>query len=140
MGGAKGLIMKVVCGIPAVERKFFKNNHLKMGISARGGLEPAFRVLFSAIFHGVSPRNFHQGRKRRILAGRKTVAFCGGSTYKFFICIGRSAFARGYQKSKFNSVLSAHHSFAAPISPGLWHAAYRSTHPGRLLLALRRAI
>jgi hypothetical protein len=27
-----------------------------------GGLEPAFRVLFSAIFHGVSLGNFHQGR------------------------------------------------------------------------------
>jgi hypothetical protein len=29
--------------------------------SARGGLEPAFMVLFSAIFHGVSLGNFHQG-------------------------------------------------------------------------------
>jgi hypothetical protein len=26
-----------------------------------GGLEPAFMVLFSAIFHGVSLGNFHQG-------------------------------------------------------------------------------
>jgi hypothetical protein len=26
-----------------------------------GGLEPAFRVLLSAIFHGVSLGNFHQG-------------------------------------------------------------------------------
>jgi hypothetical protein len=25
-----------------------------MGISARGGLEPRFRVLFSAIFHGIA--------------------------------------------------------------------------------------
>ena len=49
-------------GIPVVERKFFKNNHLKVGISARGGLEPAFRVLFSAIFQGVTLGNFHQGR------------------------------------------------------------------------------
>jgi hypothetical protein len=47
------------------ERKFLKNNHLKVGISARGGLEPSFRVLFSALFHGVSLGNFHQGRKRR---------------------------------------------------------------------------
>ena len=33
-----------------VKRKLFNNNHL----NARGGLEPLFRVLFSAIFHGVS--------------------------------------------------------------------------------------
>ena len=26
-----------------------------------GGLEPAFRALFSAIFHSVSLGNFHQG-------------------------------------------------------------------------------
>jgi hypothetical protein len=29
-----------------------------------GGLEPRFRVLFSAIFHGVSLGNFHQGRNQ----------------------------------------------------------------------------
>jgi hypothetical protein len=28
-----------------------------------GGLEPHFRVLFSAMFQGVSLGNFHQGRK-----------------------------------------------------------------------------
>ena len=33
-----------------------------MGISARGGLEPHFRVLFSAIFQGVSLGKFRQGR------------------------------------------------------------------------------
>jgi hypothetical protein len=48
------------------------------------------------------------------------VAFCGGSTYKVFICIGRSAFPRAYQKSQYNAVLSAHHSFAAPIPAGLF--------------------
>ena len=37
--------------VQALERKLFKNNHLDGGISARGGLEPAFRVLSSAIFH-----------------------------------------------------------------------------------------
>jgi hypothetical protein len=44
--------MKAVSDIPAVERKLFKNNHLNAASSARGGLEPGFRVLFSAIFHG----------------------------------------------------------------------------------------
>jgi hypothetical protein len=47
--------MKVVNGIPAVERKSFKNNHLSASASARGGLEPHFWVLFSAVFH-VLPR------------------------------------------------------------------------------------
>jgi hypothetical protein len=45
-----------------LERKCFKNNDLQDGISALGGLEPALRVLFSAIFHGVSLGNFHQSR------------------------------------------------------------------------------
>jgi hypothetical protein len=31
----------------------FKNNDLKMSISARGGLEPRFSVLLSAIFQGL---------------------------------------------------------------------------------------
>ena len=57
--------------ISVVERKLFKNNHLQVGISARGGLEPHFRVLLSAIFHGVSLGNCHQGRKWRILAEAK---------------------------------------------------------------------
>jgi hypothetical protein len=51
-------------GIPVVERKLFKSNHLKAGISARGGLEPHFRILFSAIFQGVTLGNFHQGRNQ----------------------------------------------------------------------------
>jgi hypothetical protein len=33
-----------------LEHKFFKTNHLDYGTSARGGLEPRFRVLFSTIF------------------------------------------------------------------------------------------
>ena len=37
-------------------------------------------------------------------------------------CIGRSAFPRGYQKSQLSAVLSAHHSCAAPIPPGLLKA------------------
>jgi hypothetical protein len=32
-----------------------------MAWQCSGGLEPAFRVLLSAIFHGVSLGNFHQG-------------------------------------------------------------------------------
>jgi hypothetical protein len=51
-------------GIPVVERKLFKSNNLKVGISARGGLEPHFRILFSAIFQGVTLGNFHHGRNQ----------------------------------------------------------------------------
>jgi hypothetical protein len=36
-----------------------------------GGLEPHFRVLFSAIFHGIAQGNCDQGRKRRILVEGK---------------------------------------------------------------------
>ncbi len=39
--------------------------------SARGGLEPALRVLFSAIFHGVSLGNFHQSSNLRKVAEEK---------------------------------------------------------------------
>ena len=34
-----------------------------MASSARGGLEPRFRVLFSAIFHGVPSEKRQSGRK-----------------------------------------------------------------------------
>jgi hypothetical protein len=74
-----------------------------------GGLEPHFRVLFSAIFQGFTRENFHQGGKPVELGGSKSVVFCGVS----------------------NALLSTDHSFAPPILPGLlwgdkrWHAACR---------------
>jgi hypothetical protein len=34
-----------------------------MGISARGGLEPGFRVPFSTIFHGIALEKRKSGRK-----------------------------------------------------------------------------
>src|SRR5580692_706371 len=40
---------------------------------ARGGLEPHFRVLFSAIFHGVSLGDFHQGRNQKGGKGQSTI-------------------------------------------------------------------
>jgi hypothetical protein len=53
---------------------------------------------------------------------------------QIFICIGRSAFPQEYQKSRYNAVFSAHHSFAAPIPPGLPlgpdDAAVGFSHPG----------
>jgi hypothetical protein len=48
-----------------------------------GGLERDFRVLFSAIFHGVSLRDFHQGRKQRILAEEKLWRFVAALHTKF---------------------------------------------------------
>jgi hypothetical protein len=41
----------------------FKNNNLRVGISARGGLEPGFRVPFSTIFHGNALEKRYSGRK-----------------------------------------------------------------------------
>ena len=53
----------------------FEFKQLRSGVDSNyvlgGGLEPHFRVLFSAIFHGVSLGNFHEGRKRRILVEGK---------------------------------------------------------------------
>jgi hypothetical protein len=40
-----------------------------------GGLEPHFRVLFSAIFHGVSLGNFRQGRNLWKVAEAKVWSF-----------------------------------------------------------------
>jgi hypothetical protein len=44
---------------------------IKLKRCARGGLEPHFRVLFSAVFHGVASGNCHQSGKWRILAEAK---------------------------------------------------------------------
>ena len=65
-----------------LKRKLFNNNHL----NARGGLEPAFRVLFSAIFQGVSLGNFHQGRKLRKVAEAKVWSILVNPR-TFFMCV-----------------------------------------------------
>ena len=46
-------------------------NEMDLNYVLGGGLEPHFRVLFSAIFHGISLGNFYQGRKPRILVEGK---------------------------------------------------------------------
>jgi hypothetical protein len=46
-----------------------------VGISARGGLEPDLRVLFSAILHGVSLGIFHQGGNLWKIAEAKVWSF-----------------------------------------------------------------
>jgi len=84
-----------------------------------GGLEPHFRVLFSAIFQGVTLGNFHQGRKRRILAEEKLWRFVAALHTNFFYVLVVLLFPGDIKNPKFNAVLSAHHSFAAPIPPGL---------------------
>jgi hypothetical protein len=47
---------------PEIDQKVGKTAARPISSSARGGLEPAFRVLFSAIFHGVSLEDFYQDR------------------------------------------------------------------------------
>ena len=55
-------IVLVVLGLESI-RKSQKLLHARFSSSARGGgLEPHFRVLFSAIFQGVTLVNFRQGR------------------------------------------------------------------------------
>jgi hypothetical protein len=68
---ASAYVSKTDNGIPVVERKFFKNNHLKVGISARGGLEPGFWVPFSLIFHSIAQGNCHQrGKLRKVVEAK----------------------------------------------------------------------
>ena len=81
--------------------------------SARGGLNPILGLcfpLFSMLFPGrisIKVETCGTGRKQKCgLLWRLYI--------QVFICIGRSAFPRGYQKSQFNGVLSAPHSFARP--------------------------
>jgi hypothetical protein len=50
------------------------------------GLEPHFRVLFSAIFHGVSVGNFHQGRNLWKVAEAKVWSFLVNPPTKF-LCV-----------------------------------------------------
>jgi hypothetical protein len=55
-------------------RKCLNLSHLKVEwirTICWGGLEPAFRVLFSAIFHGVSLGKFHQSSNLRKVAEEK---------------------------------------------------------------------
>ena len=51
-----------------------------------GGLEPAFRVLFSTIFPGVSLGNFHQGRNLWKVAEAKVWSFLVNPR-TFFMCV-----------------------------------------------------
>jgi hypothetical protein len=68
---------------PEIDQKVTKTAARPIFSSARGGLEPAFRVLFSAIFHGFSLGKFHQGRKRRILVEGKLLQNVVICTYIF---------------------------------------------------------
>src|SRR6516162_8144616 len=51
-----------------------------------GGLEPHLRVLFSAIFQGVSLGNFHQGRNLRKVAEAKVWSILVNPR-TFFMCV-----------------------------------------------------
>jgi hypothetical protein len=68
-----GAILNLSKRLSVLEHKLFKNNHLQIGISARGGLEPHFRVLFSAVFHvfprGISIRVEACGSERKQKCG-----------------------------------------------------------------------
>jgi hypothetical protein len=71
-----------------VYRKWFNLSHLKVELCSRG-LEPAFKILFSVISM-VFPWGISNRVKPVEVGGSKSVVFCGGSTYKVFICVGRS--------------------------------------------------
>jgi hypothetical protein len=87
---------------PKSIKKSEKLLHARFPPLPGGGLEPDLRVLFSAIFHGVSLGNFHQGRKRRILAEEKLWRFVAVLNTNFLYVLV-AAFPRGYQKSQLNT-------------------------------------
>jgi hypothetical protein len=89
-----------------------------VGIFARGGLEPHFRVLFSAIFQGFIRENFHQGRNQWNWAEPKVWSFVAILRTKF-LYVWQFYLSTGYQKYQFDELLSTQHSFAPPIPPGL---------------------
>jgi hypothetical protein len=72
-GGGGVEILNLFKRLSVLKRKFLKKNHLEVGISARGGLEPQFRVLFSAVFHvfprGISIRVETCGSERKQKCG-----------------------------------------------------------------------
>jgi hypothetical protein len=96
-----------------------------VGVSARGGLEPGFRVLFSAIFPGVSLENFHQGRNRWKWAEAKVWYFVAALHTSFYMYWSFSAFPRGYGESQYNAVLSQ----------GIIYLGFRGRGPGQTLAA-----
>jgi hypothetical protein len=78
--------------------KYFSAWTLNRLLLLGGGLEPRFMVLFSAVFHvfprGISIRVETCGTERS-----KSVVFCGGSTYKSFMCVDRRLHFRGDVKN-----------------------------------------
>ena len=90
-----------------LEHKFIKNANLQDNPPLLGGgLEPHFRVLFSAIFHGVSLGNFHQGRNRWKLAEAKVWQIVVDLRTKFLCVLMIVCLSRGCEESQYNAVLS----------------------------------
>jgi hypothetical protein len=57
-----------------------------VGISARGGLEPALRVLFSALFHSIAQGNWHQrGKQWKVVEAKLLQA--AASLRTFFVLV-----------------------------------------------------
>jgi len=77
--------------------KFFSTNV--------GDLNPRFGVLLSAISHGLSWGNFHQGWKTTESSGNKIVVNCSQSTYKFSICFDHKLPLREDLKNPSNKVI-----------------------------------
>jgi hypothetical protein len=67
-------------------QKLLQNVARPISSSARGGLEPHFKVLFSAIFQGVSLGNFHQGRNLWKVAEAKVWSILVNPR-TFFMCV-----------------------------------------------------
>ena len=113
-------------------RKYFSAWPLG-GPSARGGLEPHFRVLFSAIFHafplGVSIRVETCGSERKQKCGLLWRLYI----QSFYVFWSPSAFPRGCEESQYSAVLSQ----------GIINCGFGASRPGvaqTLVAHLRRSI
>ena len=62
-----------------------------MGSPARGGLEPRFRVLFSAIFHSIAQGNCHQRGKQWKVVEAKLLQTAASLRTSFALVISAEA-------------------------------------------------
>jgi len=77
------------------DKKVAETAARRIASSARGGLEPDFRVLFSAVFHGVSLGNFHQGGNLWKWAETKLWSFVVSLRTKFLCVLTTACFSTG---------------------------------------------
>ena len=75
-----------------------------MAVSARGGLEPRFRVLFSTVFHSIAQGNCRQRGKQWKVVEAKLLQTAASLHTRFTLVISARALNRS---SRFSVLLSS---------------------------------